>query len=133
MKRVSMKCAERHYEKSLCDTLTSRCVEASRRNAHQSGRISSTIRVAVRCYHYEAITAKELKEIKTLSTARLWRDFRHRRNHESEESQDAGAIGLFEDKYRDVVRVVSWEIFRRALRRNTCFKYERNFNVQDSK
>ncbi len=83
---------------------------------NQAGSLVDDKRLRFDVTHYEAITAKELKEIQDLVNRKIAEGLPAIVETMSlEESQDAGAIGLFEDKYRDVVRVVSMGDFSREL------------------
>lgn len=66
--------------------------------------------------HYEGVSAEDLKKIESLVNEKIYERLPVIVEHMSyKEAQDSGAVGLFEDKYGDDVRVVSMGDFSKEL------------------
>lgn len=75
---------------------------------NQAGSLVTDERLRFDFTHFEAISSDDLREIERLVNESIFSNY-HVQIVETtlEKSQELGAIGLFEDKYKDVVRVVS--------------------------
>lgn len=74
---------------------------------NQAGSLVTDERLRFDFTHYEAITKDQLNEIERLVNKSIYDNLPVNINEMSlKESQEIGAIGLFEDKYKDIVRVV---------------------------
>ncbi|WP_103981006.1 alanine--tRNA ligase [Helcococcus massiliensis] len=74
---------------------------------NQAGSLVTDERLRFDFTHYEAITKDQLIEIERLVNKSIYDNLPVNINEMSlKESQEIGAVGLFEDKYKDIVRVV---------------------------
>lgn len=75
---------------------------------NQAGSYVDNKRLRFDITHYEAISKEDLRKIEYIVNEKIALGFPVETKEMSLiESQQAGAVGLFEDKYKDVVRVVS--------------------------
>ncbi|WP_029453357.1 alanine--tRNA ligase [Clostridium algidicarnis] len=66
--------------------------------------------------HFSAVTSKQIKEVEMLVNEKIMEAFPVTTEEMTiEEAKDTGAIALFEDKYKENVRVVSIESFSKEL------------------
>ncbi|WP_297376180.1 alanine--tRNA ligase [uncultured Helcococcus sp.] len=74
---------------------------------NQAGSLVTDERLRFDFTHYEAITKEQLSEIERIVNKSIYDNLPVNINEMSlKESQEIGAVGLFEDKYKDIVRVV---------------------------
>lgn len=74
---------------------------------NQAGSLVTDERLRFDFTHYEAITKEQLNEIERLVNKSIYDNLPVNINEMSlKDSQEIGAVGLFEDKYKDIVRVV---------------------------
>lgn len=74
---------------------------------NQAGSLVTEERLRFDFTHYEAITKDQLNEIERLVNKSIYDNLPvNIKEMPLKESQEMGAVGLFEDKYKDIVRVV---------------------------
>lgn len=75
---------------------------------NQAGSLVTDERLRFDFTHFEAISEEDLSEIERLVNESIFSNYPVKIVETTlEKSQELGAIGLFEDKYKDIVRVVS--------------------------
>ena len=85
-------------------------------HVNQAGSIVLPNRLRFDFTHFEAVSEKELKEIEKIVNRKILEDLDVTTIEISlEESKNMGVIGLFEDKYEDLVRVVQMGDFSKEL------------------
>lgn len=75
---------------------------------NQAGSLVTDKRLRFDFTHFEQITKEQLKEIERLVNESIFEEYDVNIIETTlKESQEMGAVGLFEDKYKDIVRVVN--------------------------
>lgn len=77
-------------------------------HVHQAGSLVDEYKTRFDFTHFEAVTKEQLKEIESQVNRRIYEAIPVTVETMSlEESHERGAMGLFEDKYKDIVRVIT--------------------------
>lgn len=85
-------------------------------HVNQAGSLVSSDRLRFDFTHYEAVTEEELKSIERIVNEKILDALEVSTTETSlKDAQDMGIIGLFEDKYKDVVRVVQMGDYSKEL------------------
>ena len=85
-------------------------------HVNQAGSIVLPNRLRFDFTHFEAVNPKELKEVERIVNEKILEDLKVKTIETTlEESRNMGVIGLFEDKYKDQVRVVQMGDFSKEL------------------
>ncbi|MCF6464142.1 alanine--tRNA ligase [Clostridium sp. Cult1] len=85
-------------------------------HVNQAGSIVLPNRLRFDFTHYEGVKDKELKQIEKIVNEKILASLEVRTMEMSlKESEEMGVVGLFEDKYKDVVRVVQMGDFSQEL------------------
>ncbi len=85
-------------------------------HVNQAGSIVLPNRLRFDFTHFEAVSPEELKEIERIVNEKILEDLNVKTIETIlEESRNMGVIGLFEDKYKDQVRVVQMGDFSKEL------------------
>lgn len=85
-------------------------------HVNQAGSYVSADRLRFDFTHYEAINDEQLKQVENIVNKKILEALEVRTIETSlEKAQELGAVGLFEDKYKDVVRVVQMGDYSKEL------------------
>ena len=85
-------------------------------HVNQAGSIVLPDRLRFDFTHYEAVREEQLKEIERIVNKKILESLEVRTiNTTLKESQKMGAVGLFEDKYEDEVRIVQMGDYSKEL------------------
>ncbi|MDY6065134.1 MAG: alanine--tRNA ligase [Finegoldia sp.] len=86
------------------------------KHVNQAGSYVDDERLRFDVTHFEAISPDQLKEVEKIVNDKIARGLPVRTDEMSlEDSQEIGAMGLFEDKYQDIVRVVQMGDYSKEL------------------
>lgn len=86
------------------------------KHVNQAGSFVDDERLRFDVTHFEAIKEDELKEVEKIVNDKIARGLKVKVDEMSlEDSQELGAMGLFEDKYQDIVRVVQMGDYSKEL------------------
>ena len=85
-------------------------------HVNQAGSIVLSNRLRFDFTHFEAVSSEELKKVERIVNEKILEDLNVKTIETTlEESRNMGVIGLFEDKYKDQVRVVQMGDFSKEL------------------